>query len=97
MVTNDLDWTSSDCSTCHDLADKARKEGCELIRYPSARHPDALPNVAALACQALEKPDLIERQTWHLTPGPTRIRVQRQHPAVVMEFAVGTNGLELVN
>ncbi|WP_428517139.1 RES family NAD+ phosphorylase [Roseovarius sp.] len=85
-----------DYNACLDLADRVRAEGCELIRYASVRHPDALENIAVLACQAFANPEPTQFQTWHLYLRPGRTQVRREHPKVSLEFAFGEDRLVLL-
>ena len=95
MSLDEAHWTDpADYSACLDLADRVRKEGCELIRYASARHPDGLPNIAVLTCRAFCDPDPMQFQTWHLFLRPGRTQVRREHPKVSLEFKLGPTRLE---
>lgn len=62
-------WT--DCTNyvaCQALADRARSEGVEALRYESARDRSPRPgiNVALLTCRAFVSPRPTARQTWHI-------------------------------
>lgn len=90
-------WTDpDDYSACLNLADHVRRDGCELIRYASVRHPDALKNIAVLTCQAFENADPVQFQTWHLIFRPGRTQVRREHPKVSVEFEFGESKLAFV-
>lgn len=95
MSLDEVLWTDpEDYTACLDLADRVRKEGCELIRYTSVRHPDGLANIAVLTCQAFSEPNPIQTQTWHLFLRPGRTQVRREHPKVSVEFKFGEQRLE---
>lgn len=95
MSSDEALWTDpADYSACLDLADRVREEGCELIRYTSVRHPDGLPNIAVLTCQAFGSSDPVQFQTWHLFLRPGRTQVRREHPKVSLEFKFGEKRLE---
>lgn len=97
MSSDEVHWTDPDnYSKCLDLADRVRKEGCELIRYSSVRHPDGLENIAVLTCQAFENAEPIQFQTWHLFLRPGRTQVRREHPKISIEFEIGANRLAFV-
>lgn len=90
-------WTDpDDYSACLDLADHVRQAGCELIRYASVRHPDALANIAVLTCRAFESANPVQYQTWHLILRPGRTQVRREHPRVSVEFEFGKSRLAFV-
>lgn len=95
MSSDEALWTDpADYSACLDLADRAREDGCELIRYTSVRHPDGLPNIAVLTCRAFGSSDPKEFQTWHLFFRPGRTQVHREHPKVSLELKLGETRLE---
>lgn len=90
-------WTDpDDYSACLDLADRVRQAGCELIRYASVRHPDALANIAVLTCRAFQNADPVQHQTWHLIMRPGRTQVRCEHPRVSVEFEFRTSRLAFV-
>lgn len=62
-------WTNPvDYTPCQDLADRARREGIEIIRYASVRSSEAGANVALLSPKAFaaSKPDRRSMQHWQL-------------------------------
>jgi hypothetical protein len=65
---------------CQQLADAARAAGAEIIRYPSARDPDAGVNVALLTCRAFGSREPVARQTWRVQLGPSGVRAICDHP-----------------
>ena len=80
-------WNDADdYSDCLDLADRVRSAGCELIRYASARHPEARPNIAVLSCRAFEGAEPTRFQTWALFLRPGRAQARREHPKLSLEF-----------
>ncbi len=87
-------WTDpQDYSACLALADQVRAAGGEVIRYGSARHPDALPNVAVLTCRAFR--DRVPRrvQTWRILLKPGGAQVVREFPRMAVEFRIGGSRL----
>lgn len=90
-------WTDPDnYSSCLELADRVRAEGGELIRYSSVRHPEGLPNIAVLTCQAFDQSEPIQSQTWYLFLRPGRTQVRREFPKVSIEFKFGVSRLAFV-
>lgn len=83
----------NDYTACLDLADSARQDGAEVIRYESVRHPDGLANVAVLTCQAFSLPTPIDRQTWHFVLRSGRTQVICEHPKSATEFEFGDTRL----
>ena len=97
MSSDQALWTDpDDYSACLDLADRVRQEGCELIRYASARHPEGLENIAVLTCQAFQDTGPIQFQTWHFFLRPGRTQVRREHPKVSVEFEFKNSRLAFV-
>lgn len=97
LLAEEALWTDPvNYSACLDLADRVRGDGCELIRYTSVRHPDGLPNIAVLICQAFDNSDPMQTQTWHLFLRPGRTQVRLEHPKVSLEFQFGDTKLEFV-
>ena len=97
MSSDKAKWTDpDDYSPCLDLADRARAEGCELIRYSSVRHPEGLPNIAVLTCQAFDQSEPIQSQTWYFFLRPGRTQVHCEFPKVSIEFEFGESRLVFV-
>jgi hypothetical protein len=69
---------------CHDLADSARAESIDLIRYESVRDPDHRANVAILRCRVFAKPEEAARQTWRIHLGASGARAIREFPRLVL-------------
>ncbi|MFZ2100740.1 MAG: RES family NAD+ phosphorylase [Oricola sp.] len=63
----------TDYSACQALADRARREGAEIIRYRSVRDPAMGNNFAVLACAAFAKPAPVARLTWNLRISDTGV------------------------
>lgn len=64
----------TDYTACQALADKARAEGGEIIRYRSVRDPEARANLAVLTCAAFALPGPVARQTWRLRLSETGVQ-----------------------
>ena len=87
-------WTDPDAyGPCQDLADRARVEGAEVIRYASVRHPEGWPAVAVLDCRAFAARAPVRAQTWHLHLRPGRTQALRENPRTSLEFAFGPTRL----
>lgn len=87
-------WTDpSDYSDCLALADLARADGCEVIRYASVRHPDHLPNAAVLTCRAFVQPRPIAQQTWRIMLRPDIVRADCETLRQRHMFLVGETKL----
>ena len=94
MAADEEKWADpDDYGACLALSDRARSEGCEVIRYSSVRHPDALPNIAVLTCRAFENAKPTKMQTWHLLLRPGRTQAQCEHPRTSVEFLHGEKKL----
>lgn len=87
-------WTDPDnYADCLALADRVRAQGCQMIRYASARHPGHAPNVAILDCAAFAQPAPIASQTWHLMLRPNLVRAHCETLRQRHMFAVGEKQL----
>jgi hypothetical protein len=69
---------------CQSLADRARAQGVDLIRYESVRDPDHRISLAILHCRAFAKPEEVDRQTWRIHLSSTGARVIREFPRLVL-------------
>ncbi len=94
LSKRNADWTHpDDYSACLDLADQARGDGIGIIRYASARHPDAWPNVALLTCAAFAdaKPRLRRSIRIHLRRDSAQVFAEL--PRSRYEFFLGETRL----
>jgi len=67
-------WTDpSDYGPCQRLAERARRLGCQLIRYQSARDPAGGTNAALFDPLAFRKPVPTNEQTWHFRFAGTKL------------------------
>jgi hypothetical protein len=81
------DWTSrTDYTACLKLADAARAEGIQAIRYESVRDPGSRANLALFSCRTFEKPDPVVRQTWRMHFSATGIRAICEFPRSETSF-----------
>ncbi|WP_421696462.1 RES family NAD+ phosphorylase [Aestuariivirga sp.] len=71
---------------CQDLADAARAEGCEAIRYRSVRDPKAGANLALLTCSTFARPAPVERQSWRIRLSASGVQALCEFPRQALEF-----------
>jgi hypothetical protein len=69
---------------CQSLADLARAQGIDIIKYESVRDPDHRVSIAILQCRAFSKPEEVDRQTWRIHLSATGARVIREFPRLVL-------------
>jgi hypothetical protein len=87
LVRFRTDWTSrTDYSACLKLADAARAEGIQAIRYESVRDPDHRENVALFSCSAFKKADPVSHQTWRMHFSATGVRAICEFPKSEISF-----------
>lgn len=68
-------WSDpTNLESCQDLADMARAERIDVLKYMSVRDPRHRMNVALLTCRAFSRANESGRQTWriHLSAGGVR-------------------------
>jgi hypothetical protein len=70
---------------CQNLADAARAEAVDIIKYQSVRDPDHRTNVAILQCRAFAKPQAVDRQTWRIHMSPSGARLIREFPRQILD------------
>lgn len=88
-------WTDPDeYAACLELADRARAERLDVIRYQSVRDPDGGANVAVLNCAAFAAPEPAKMETWRLALRPRGAVVLREWPRAAWE--VGLEGTRLL-
>lgn len=81
-------WTHpTDYAPCHRLADQARAEGVEVIRYQSVRDP-AGRCLALLTPAAFAQPQPIRMETWRLFVRPAKVQAWREFPPARLEFDI---------
>jgi hypothetical protein len=71
---------------CQSLADSARGEDIDVIKYESARDTDHRVNVAILRCRAFAKPEEVARQTWRIHLSASGARAIREFPRRVSNY-----------
>lgn len=76
----------TDYAPCQEIADVVRRIGGDVIRYASARDPEARANLAVLSCSAFAGPTPIDRQTWRIRLGVNGALALREHPRLALEF-----------
>lgn len=89
-------WTDPvDYTDCLDLADTARGNDIEAIRYQSVRDPQGRANVAVLTCGAFAQPAPVRQETWKVLMAPRLIRAHCETLRQDHQYAVGEHALEL--
>ena len=79
-------WTHpTDYSNCQALADAARAQQIEVIKYESARAVDAS-NFALLYCRVFAKPEEVARQTWRIHLSSFGARTFCEWPKISFDF-----------
>ena len=79
-------WTHPvDYSHCQTLAELARSEMIEAIKYRSVRAPDGL-NVALLTCSTFTNKEPVGRETWHIHLSASGARLLREAPGLELAF-----------
>jgi hypothetical protein len=71
---------------CQKMADAARAEAIDVIKYESARDPERRINVAVLRCRAFAKPEEVARQTWRIHFSASGARAIREFPRLVLNY-----------
>ena len=80
-------WThKTDYSGCQSLADAARTANLDLIKYESVRCPNRGTNLAILCCRVFTKPEIGDRQTWHIQLSSSGARLICEFPKFVLNF-----------
>ena len=89
------EWSDpDDYSACLDLADQAREAGVGIIRYASARHPDAWPNTALLTCAAFAEAKPHQRRSVRIHLRRDSAQIFAELPRARYEFYLGETRLE---
>lgn len=81
-----------DYTECLDMAESVRQQGCEAIRYASARDPGRGRNLAVLTCRAFAQPGPVDRQTWHILMRPGRVFLHNETLRQQHEVGIGDTG-----
>jgi hypothetical protein len=71
---------------CQRLADMARQEGIDLIRYASIRDPEHKLNLAILHCSVFARAEPVDRQTWRILFGSNGARALCEMPEETIDF-----------
>ncbi len=71
---------------CQELAELARAENIEAIKYSSVRDPQHKLNVAVLTCSAFARPDPVDRQSWRILFGSNGARALCDMPRGTIDF-----------
>jgi hypothetical protein len=80
-------WSDpTNLSHCQDLADMARAEAIDIIKYMSVRDPRHRTNVALLSCRAFTKRKASGRQTWRIQLSQGGVRAICEMPKQTIEF-----------
>jgi|SRR5665213_3291476 len=72
----------TDYAPCQSLAEAARAEEIEVIKYESARTTSYAANYALLTCRTFTKSEEVGRQTWRIHFSPTGIRIFCEMPSI---------------
>lgn len=80
-------WTHpTDYAQCQHLADLAREERIEVIRYESVRDPVHRANIALLTCKAFASTEPVARLSWRILLGGNGARARCEMPHQILEF-----------
>jgi RES domain len=71
----------TDYSMCQGLADDARAQGIQILRYESARAGDRAIDFALLTCRVFQKMEEVGRQTWRMHLSSSGVRLFCEMPA----------------
>jgi len=71
---------------CQEMADVARSNGIDLIRYASVRDPQHKLNLAILDCGAFARSEPVDRQTWRILFGSNGARALCEMPKGTVDF-----------
>lgn len=71
---------------CQDLADMARQQGIDLIKYASVRDPLHKLNLAILTCTVFARNAPVDRQTWRILFGSNGARALCEMPEGTIDF-----------
>lgn len=81
-------WTDPhDYTACQTLADAARDEGLDLIRYRSVRDPLGRANLAVLDCRVFAQKAPVARQSWRIRIAARGVQALCDFPPHRIEFA----------
>jgi hypothetical protein len=76
----------ADYAPCQALADTARDQGIEIVRYASVRDPRHRLNVALLTCRAFASPEPVAQQSWRILLDGNGARALCEMPRRTLEF-----------
>ena len=79
-------YSRTDYTACHALAERARAEGVEMIRYPSVREAARGENVAVLTCRAIARNRPDRQETWHFRVTGTGVLARRDRDGGGYDF-----------
>lgn len=80
-------WTDlSDYTKCQELADAARAEDIDVIRYQSVRDPNRKANLAILRCRAFAQHKPTAQQTWRFHFDASGVRAICEAPGETLSF-----------
>jgi hypothetical protein len=71
---------------CQSLAEVARENGIDLIRYASVRDPRHKPNLAMLHCRIFARTEPVGIQTWRILLGSNGARAVCEMPRESIDF-----------
>jgi hypothetical protein len=76
----------TDYTRCQNLAEAARENGIDLIRYASVRDPHHKLGLAILHCRAFARPEPVGYQTWRILLGSNGARAICEMPREWIDF-----------
>jgi hypothetical protein len=76
----------TDFGACQALADLARAEAIDVIRYKSVRDPRHQLNIAILNCRAFSRTSESARQTWRIHLSDSGVRALCEMPKQTIDF-----------
>ena len=71
---------------CQQLADAARNEDVDIIKYQSVRNPAPSANLAILHCRAFVNKEPMELQTWRIQLSATGVRLICEYPKMAFDL-----------
>lgn len=80
----------TDFGACHAVADLARAQAIDVIKYKSVRDPRHRNNIAILHCRAFSRASESGRQTWRIHLSQSGVRALCEMPKQTIDFGQTT-------